>query len=388
VSVDGILSLRVSTMTVLILLPQTTGASLNAQYARALESAVELYIVSAYLTDWNTSIRLSSNCQKLRIIVGRDFGITRKLACRKVMQWLPANLKNRFMAAERIDGFHPKAVFWREKDGGMHALVGSSNLTSAAFSKNHEANIYLQLSAAQFAQAAAWVTGVESKCEVIDEDWLAGYDEAKPVPRRTNPKKAVSPSVLPLPDTHEVAELLRERRGKMAVFRKHQPGLMRLFRDCAQGRITNLQFYERLPNHWGWGLGNRFQAKGWERQGKASDFRALSQSLVCIVDAKDEDRDDLVAQEIDRLASLGVRSRTAFFTEMLCQWFPKLYPVMNKPVKEFRSAIGYEKLAGASEGAAYVYWAQCLRLALADREGYPAKNIAELDALIWLRYHQ
>jgi len=374
-------------MTVLILLPKMGKASLEVHYARALKKAVELYIVSAYLTEWDSSVKLNTDCSKFRMIVGRDFGITRKLACQKVMRWVPARLKNRFLVAERIDGFHPKAIFWREQDGSAYALLGSSNLTSAAFSKNHEANVYQQLSAEQFAQTVTWIQEIEKKCDPVDDVWLAGYQEAKPPSRGTRPQKAVPPDALPLPDAKDVADLLRERRARMGLFRQHQSALLQLFRDCAQGRITNLQFYERLPNHWGWNLGNRFQAKGWERQGKASDFRNLSQSFLRITSAKDDDRDDVVAQEIDQLARHRVSSRAAFLTEMLCQWFPKLYPVMNKPVKKFRAAIGYKKLAGASEGAAYVYWAQCLRSALAEQKGYPAMNIAELDAIIWLKYH-
>lgn len=148
----------------LILLPNGNPAGLEHHYTRAFTKAVELYIVSAYLTEWDAPANLNKGCRTFRLIVGRDFGITRKQACRDVMKWLPGRLKNRFMVAEEIEGFHPKAMFWREADASLHALVGSSNLTRAAFSSNHEANVYLQPSQTQFALARDWIRSIEPAC--------------------------------------------------------------------------------------------------------------------------------------------------------------------------------------------------------------------------------
>ncbi|RZU38772.1 phospholipase D-like protein [Edaphobacter modestus] len=132
-------------MTKLVLHTPESGKNLSNHYKRAFSQGIELFVVTAYLTDWDTSLKLTPACRHFRMIVGRDFGITRKIACSKVMAWLPPKRKAEFLVADRIVGFHPKAVFWREKDRSCYALVGSSNLTLAAFNSNYEANALVQL---------------------------------------------------------------------------------------------------------------------------------------------------------------------------------------------------------------------------------------------------
>jgi hypothetical protein len=373
----------------LVLLPDGQGGALDKLYTRALANAVELFIVSAYLTEWNPPVHLSGKCKTFRLIVGKDFGITRKQACRDVMRWLPARLKNRFMVAEEIDGFHPKAMFWKEVDGSVHAVVGSSNLTRAAFSTNHEANVYLRLSVARFNQARDWVRSMERWSIAVSEDWLDRYREA---PKRGpgGPKEKTASqelrASLQLPRPRGSAEIVRQRRAQLVSYRRHESGLMNLFKRCARGQLTNSQFYAQLPRYWSAESGDRLQGAGWERQGKASSFREVSRSFLAINGASDAERDDVVAQEIDRLHALNVASRTSFLSEMLCLRFPKLYPVKNKPVSDFLSDIRFKGPRGASEGAAYVDLAQRLRMAVRANKGHPAKNVAELDAVIWLAY--
>jgi hypothetical protein len=372
-----------------ILLPTSSASTLERHYERALSSAVELYIVSAYLTEWEAPKTLNKNCRTFRFIIGRDFGITRKEACRAVMSWLPARLKNRFMVAEQIDGFHPKAMFWRDESGGLHGLVGSSNLTRAAFSSNHEANVYVLLNTKQFEQVREWMRSIEPSCVSVSEDWLERYREA---PNRGSGRPGAKNSTtefiesLRIPHPAGATAQVRERRAQLASYRQYQDGLMELFRDCAVGTVSSAQFYKDLPKHWSWGLGDRLQGAGWERQGKASDFQKLSQAFLRIVDASDAERDDIVAEEIDWLHKEEVKSRAAFLSEMLCLRFPNLYPVKNKPVEVFLSAIKFRGPKGTSEGAYYVDLAQRLRMSLQTNPKHPAKNIAELDAVIWLAY--
>src|SRR5690349_19035385 len=113
----------------LILHPRTGGDALSKNYQRAFAEAVELFVVSAYLTEWDGTLKLNPKCTKFRFIVGEDFGITRKTACEDVLRWLPRNLKGTFRVAVANGGFHPKAVFWKDGAGRRNALVGSSNLT-------------------------------------------------------------------------------------------------------------------------------------------------------------------------------------------------------------------------------------------------------------------
>ena len=45
-------------------------------YRHAVANAVELFIVTAFLTEWDTGLKLNANCRRFRVIIGKDFGIT------------------------------------------------------------------------------------------------------------------------------------------------------------------------------------------------------------------------------------------------------------------------------------------------------------------------
>lgn len=373
----------------LILLPESKGKGLEHYYKNALEKAVELYIVSAYLTEWDSTIKLNDNCSEFRFIVGKDFGITRKEACKKVMRWLPRRLAGYFMVAVEIDGFHPKAMFWRESNGSLHALIGSSNLTRAAFSQNHEANVYFQPSQAQFDESRAWVKGMGNSCISVSDDWLKIYREAPrggPVGSTGKTSKEELIENLKLPSIDGSESIIRKRREQLKSYSNHKSELIQIFKASAEGRMSNRDFYNALPKHWSSKLNNRLQGAGWERQGKASDFQKISQSFLRIINASPTERDDIVADEINSLNKKKVASRGSFLSEMLCLKFPELYPVKNKPVSEFFKDIGLKGPQGASEGIAYIDLARRLRKALSANPKYPAKNLAELDAVLWLAY--
>uniref|UniRef100_UPI003AEBCAFA hypothetical protein n=1 Tax=Paracoccus sp. T5 TaxID=3402161 RepID=UPI003AEBCAFA len=109
-------------------------------------------------------------------------------------------------------------------------------------------------------------------------------------------------------------------------------------------------------------------------------------SSVRFFDAKAATRDDTVVAEIDRLADQENPARKAFLSEMLCLEFPELYPVLNKPVYYYLSDKKFCGSPGMSEGAQYLDLALRLRLSLDQNPKHPAKNIAELDTVIWLAY--
>lgn len=129
------------------------------------------------------------------------------------------------------------------------------------------------------------------------------------------------------------------------------------------------------------------QGAGWERQGKHTNFRLLSRSIVRILDARERNRDDVVLTEIDYLDRHDVPARRAFLSEMLCLRFPEAYLVLNKPVTRYLSDVKYRAPRNASEGALYIDLARRLRFSIAKNPTHPAKNLAELDAVIWLKYH-
>ena len=54
------------------------GVALQALYDQAIADAVELFIVSAYLTDWQPKQKITNKCRELFFIVGTDFGLTKR----------------------------------------------------------------------------------------------------------------------------------------------------------------------------------------------------------------------------------------------------------------------------------------------------------------------
>ena len=365
-------------------------SGLTDAYRRALTSATELLIVSAYLTNWGSGIPLNVGCERFRMIVGKDFGITRKAACEAVLKWVPARHKVHFRVADQIDGFHPKAVFWREANGQAYAIIGSSNLSLAAFESNYEANIALPISSADFDKARLWVDQMAALSVPMSSDWLDKYQESS----SRGGKRAKSSSekqvaeVLPihLPWPKGASAAVRSRRKQLEQYRKNREGLIELFRQCAAGTIRSSTFYSELPKHWGGKVGGRFQGKGWERQGKGANFRKLAESYLKIVDANPNNREDVAVAEIDRLARQKNSVRKAFLSEMLCLEFPELYPVLNQPVQLYLSDVKFRGSSGMSEGGRYLDLALRLRLSLDQNPKHPAKNIAELDTVIWLAY--
>ena len=375
----------------LILHTSDNEGSLSRQYQRAFAKAVELFIVTAYLTDWDDDLELNPHCRRFRIIIGRDFGITRKAACRKVIEWLPEARKFQFKVADQITGFHPKAVFWKEANGDCFAIIGSSNLTRAAFEMNYEANVYGSVSANDYAAAKVWIRRIEASSVIVSEAWLTKYVEGTRVPSGSSRSKQGAQNdqplaSLPLPRPEGLRRLVSERRDQLAAFQGHKAGLTQLFRRCADGDINSPVFYERLSNFWSGEIGDRLQGRGWEIKGMHSDFRALSESVVKIIDADNDDRDDVVAEEIDNLAEAEIPTRRAFLSEMLCLNFPDKYPLINDPVHKYLSDIKFRSPRGFSEGARYIYCATMLRAALLQNPTYPAKNLAELDLAIWGKY--
>lgn len=363
-------------------------SGLNNAYQRALTSAKELLIVSAYLTNWDSSAALNKKCERFRMIVGKDFGITRKSACEAVLRWLPAKHKVHFRVADQIYGFHPKAVFWRESDGQTYAILGSSNLSLAAFDRNYEANISLPISAEDFKRAKHWVDQIAARSIPISPNWLSTYRESEPRGRSgaKSGKKGQVAEVLPikLPLPKGALAAVRKRRKQLKQYLENRDGLMALFRQCNAGEISSSEFYTKLANHWGGEVGGRLQGKGWERRGKDANFQQLAGSYLKIVNADADERDDTVVYEIDRLELQGNPARKAFLSEMLCLEFPECYPVLNQPVKRYLSDAKLRGSPGMSEGARYLDLALRLRLSLDQNPSHPAKNIAELDTVIWL----
>jgi hypothetical protein len=104
-----------------------------------------------------------------------------------------------------------------------------------------------------------------------------------------------------------------------------------------------------------------------------SDFQDLSRSFVTIIDASDEDRDDVVVEESDKLCENDVPARKAFLSEMLCLRFPNDYPLLNKPVHQYLRDVQFKAPHGASEGVRFLDLAKKLRFSLLQNQDRPAK---------------
>jgi hypothetical protein len=71
---------------------------------------------------------------------------------------------------------------------------------------------------------------------------------------------------------------------------------------------------------------------------------------------------------------------------MLSLRFPSEYPVLNEPVWRYLKDVKYKAPRKASEGARFIFLATTLRSSLLQNPDHPAKNLAELDTVIWLAY--
>jgi hypothetical protein len=77
-----------------------------------------------------------------------------------------------------------------------------------------------------------------------------------------------------------------------------------------------------------------------------------------------------------------VPTRCALLSELLCLFFPAEYLALNKPVASY--VRPYVKASyGSTEGAKYLHLALSLRAALRENPRYAAKDLLELDGLIW-----
>jgi len=362
--------------------------SLKDLYDQAIVEATELFIVSAYLTSWPHKQKITSKCRELTFIVGTDFGLTRKDACKKVLKWLPEGHKNDLLAADHLDGFHPKLVMWQNDSSQNHLLLGSSNLTQAAFSTNHEANALLTISDDQYNKIKDWVYRIRLGCSPISEDWLEQYKEAAKPPKSIGGKK--SPVVsFELPSGSTIDKAILARKKQHIAFAEIANALSDLIEKCASGALTNTQFYEKMMALWGHHA-SRLQGKGFEIVGKHGNWQDVCKSISAILTISNSASvpalDNLVRKEIDRLAEAQNPNRGAWLSEMLCHYFPDRYPLLNGPVRVWLQYNKYRAPRKASEGAKYIDLALKLRQAVKQNTKNKAQNLLELDHAIWQWY--
>jgi len=374
----------------ILLSPNATKLTeLRDVYNRALDEAEELYIASAYLTEWDVSHKLGSACKRVVFLVGTDFGLTRKAAMLNVLRWIPEHISFTFLAVQsQSGGFHPKIVAWKAHSGKYYCMIGSSNLSKAAFSNNCEANVMTEISSHDFVRLSAWLDSVATDSSPISQDWIQHhYTEAKVTYKGKKADKSVlqiKPSDLPRGSA--CARAVRENRQKQATFHEIAKPIRAAAVRSARGRISRSQFWRTFWKLWAHHT-SRLQGSGLQFAGKSAKWEEACGALIRILDARKSlstlQLDHLVIKEIDGLGKLGNPMRRAWLSEMLCHYFPELYPISNKPVQKWVSHIKLRGRRGATEGQRYIDLAQKLRLGVQNEHPAGARNLAELDGAIW-----
>ena len=359
--------------------PVKSGLELGALYARAFSKGKEVYLLTAFLTAWDAKAVLSRDCRRATFVLGLDFGLTRRSALTALRNWLPAGHRKGLFAFMGDATFHPKILLWKEAQGGAHLLLGSSNMTRAAMDRNYEANLHVRLSQAEFATVTEWIESILRNCKCVTPKLIAEYCERAYRPHEGRPRLPVGAA---LPTGLKGA--LKERRAHKRAFAAIAPELLDLIRKCANGTLLNEKFYEQMRPLWS--ENGRFQGPGVERLGKNSDWQRVCRALADIVAHPKDDvaaLDTFVAEQIDELASRSpVVTRKAWLSEMLCHYLPQLYPVLNRPVREWSKRNGFASSRGNTEGEKYIDLAVFLR-EKQQQDAKRVRDLAELDHLIW-----
>jgi len=361
-------------------------------FEEAFRNSSEIYIATAFLTEWKFDIELGRNCNTFLAVVGTSFGLTRKSACESLQKWLPQKLKGCIYAypAKADCTFHPKTMAWKSGDK-FYALIGSSNMTNAAIrSKNFEINCWSEIDERQYRTIVRWFEDRQRESTPIDHVWLEHYREADikgglPTRLADNQDFVVDAKIENILDYQDSIELRRNQCRNFWIFRKR---ILTLLEQCSLSSITGEEFWKSFLEMWHFRQDDpeqfRFQGSGVERTCKNADWKQITTALKEVIEKSKlltiSQLDALVSRKIDSLA--GNPARKAWFSEMLCQFLPDRYPVLNKPVREWIKARGWIFERGLSEGEWYIELSKRMRNAVFQNAPY-VQNIAELDHVIW-----
>jgi len=370
-----------------IYLNPTSDSLLYDDYVSAFESADEIFVLSAYLRDWK-KFKISDNCKNATLIVGKDFGITRKKALSNALAWKKEyDDICHFFVADKINGFHPKIVMWKQSDKRF-LIIGSSNLTVAAFETNYEANLKIKIDEKRYQEISNWVSDILGKSRPVDKKWIDAYQEASIPNHPPSPSPIITSSTignLTLPKFPGLAKAIAERKERIYAFEGIRIELEQTITACALGEISQDDFYNWLIHNWN-GQKWKFQGNGiFRRNKKTTNWQMLCISLKQCITAGDN-RDATVQTEYDKLEkSQQVEVRKSFLTEMLCHFFPDDYPLWNEPVTTWltKSGITKNRPKGLSKGEKYIWISKQLRSSIQQNPNYQAANLAELDHVIW-----
>lgn len=387
-----------------ILLNPENNRELIKLYERAFQNGTEVFLATAFLTDWGFKVPLNRKCQKFLAIVGTNFGLTRKRACQKLYDWLPRGVAFQAKAFRVVPGktFHPKILVWKENDS-YFALVGSSNLTSAAMSSNYEINTFNEIDERQYKSIQTWFNDRSYESEKIEPTWIEKYKEADLKNCRSIDVQEEKEAVfdLKLNPPSNITETLAQRKNQCENFLVHKDTILKLLNDCAsvakKETVSKMEieeandlFWKSFSKLWHFQkdgkLQFRFQGNGVERTCTKSNWNESTTALLEIINSEEnlsiERLDVLVAQKIDDLCKQKNPARGAWLSEMLCQFFPDFYPVKNDPVEKWIESLDWKFETGLSEGQWYIELSRRLRNVVYQNKDI-VNNLAELDHVIW-----
>jgi len=371
-----------------LLLNPNDSEELIACYKAAVTKSIELLVATAFLTEWPIKTNLNKSCTSILILVGTDFGLTRKKALTDLLNWTPSEKKNNIFAAPVYSegSFHPKIIAWKEKSGKYYVLLGSSNLTNAAFESNYEANIVQEISQSEFRIIRSWLRKIAENSQVISADWIKEYKESK---RKVmggfaGNKRQKNGNVIDLRIRvlKKYQGNIQKRKEQQKSFKEIKKGLIDIIEKCGNGRLRNKEFWSEFWKLWA-GHNSRFQGSGIQFTGKTANWKQACASLLKIINGPKDtfDLDIIVQVEIDYLRAKNNPVRGAWLTEMLCHFFPTKYPLLNQPVKDWLKIKNYSAQRGSTEGSKYIELARKMRVTI--KQNPEISTLAELDAVIW-----
>ena len=376
-----------------VLLNPKDNENLIDLYNGAFKRAEEIYIATAFLTDWSFPHKPAKVCKKFVALVGTNFGLTRKAACLSLLEWLPRSLRGNIFAFPSDENtFHPKVLIWKERKE-YFALIGSSNMTSAALSENYEINSFSRIKQEEYERIVQWFNGCIKLSDPISKSWITRYKESKIGGKKSKGEITFNPNVLniKLPRKKGFKALLDEREYKQEIFKKKKAKILHLLRSNETQSMSNAAFWTEFTRLWHrrWEEEDcfRFQGSGVERIcTKNNNWREVTTALLDIIENEKKmnllDLDQLVAAKIDLLAKRKNPARKAWLSEMLCQFFPKKYPVLNDPVRIWIKKKKWTLDRGGTEGQKYIDLARRLRSVVRQNSSY-VKDLAGIDTLIW-----
>ena len=356
--------------------PQTgTGLTKSKDVlSEAIKTADEIWWASAYLTSWPLTIKSlpKSTCSSCNIVVGSDFGLTRESALLDLINW--SKKANATVYINEIGGFHPKTILWK-KDKKFYALIGSSNLSVAAWSSNVELNALIEVTKEEYVELTNWfqdyVIGISP---MLDTKWLKGYTESSRKGKtKANALEKIDQRIKVLGEVD-----LKIPRHQQKIYTRNKAQFEKFVKKCAAGTIAKDQYYKEMWNllHGSW-----HGTPIWSINCKHANWKETCRELVKIFSSPESERDKVVKQAIDSLAESGNPTRGAWLTEILCHHYPNSYPLLNNPVKEW---IKKSKISKALiiDGNTYLKITRIMRRILKENKN-KFHNFGEMDHAIW-----